>query len=485
MLNIRNFQRAFIEAAEDSAYSIAAMTIPRGNGKTTLAGYLAARLMTPDDTMFRPGTESVLLAASLDQARITYRVAKDLLGDNSDYTFIDSSQRISITHKPTGTKIRAIGSNGKTAMGLLGTPWAICDEPGAWEVNGGGLMWDALTTARGKPDSPLKIIIVGTLAPMATEEGHWWFDLTAAGTDKAKGVHVTAYAGDLETWDSWQTIRKANPLTSISPEFRKALLTERNEARADSRLKARFCSYRLNVPSADESTMLLQVSDWEALCQRPVPERLGAPIVGIDLGAGRAWSSAVGCWANGRIEAIAVAPGVPDLATQEKRDKVPQGSYQRLADAGLLLVADGLNVPPVSFLVEQMMTRFGGCNGAVADRFRFGELMDAGLPAVEPRVTRWSEASEDIRALRRLVKDGPFSCTPESAPLIAASLSKAMVKSDDAGNTRIVKKGTNNTGRDDVAVAFCLVAGAFERVSRRKAEKESQTVDDYEGVFNP
>ena len=40
----------------------------------------------------------------------------------------------------------------------------------------------------------------------------------------------------------------------------------------------------------------------------------------------------------------------------------------------------------------------------------------------------------DIRALRQLAVDGPLSAEVESRPLLAASLSVAMVKNDDAGN---------------------------------------------------
>ena len=65
--------------------------------------------------------------------------------------------------------------------------------------------------------------------------------------------------------------------------------------------------------------------------------------------------------------------------------------------------------------------------------------------------------------LRKGAKDGPFSVTPEARLLLAASLSVAMVKNDDAGNTRLVKRGTNNTARDDVAAALLLAAGAHAR----------------------
>ena len=61
--------------------------------------------------------------------------------------------------------------------------------------------------------------------------------------------------------------------------------------------------------------------------------------------------------------------------------------------------------------------------------------------------------------------DGPLSCPESSRPLLTASLAAAMVKNDDQGNTRLEleKKGTNNTGRDDVAAALVLAAGAYVR----------------------
>ena len=123
---------------------------------------------------------------------------------------------------------------------------------------------------------------------------------------------------------------------------------------------------------------------------RPVPEREGRPIVGIDLGAGRAWSAAVALWRNGRVEALAVVP----------------------------------------------------------------------------RVARWSEASEDIRATRKLALDGPLAIAPESRALLTASLAAAMVANDDAGNVRMVKRGTNNQARDDVAAALVLAAGALARAPK-------------------
>ena len=121
----------------------------------------------------------------------------------------------------------------------------------------------------------MRAVYIGTLAPASSG---WWHDLIAAGSGGS--AYVQALQGDQATWDSWHTIRKANPLANISAELRSKLLEERDKARADSRLKGRFLSYRLNLPTADESTMLLTVEDWTRACGREVPERDGRPLSG-------------------------------------------------------------------------------------------------------------------------------------------------------------------------------------------------------------
>ena len=461
-MDLRPFQRRFLRAALKPDIDTAALSLPRGNGKSALAGHILTRVMDPDDALFRPGTESVLCAASIEQARIVFRFARADLEERGGYRFLDSHTRIGITHRDTNTRLRVIGSNGKTAMGLVGCPWAICDEPGAWEVNGGQLLNDAIETAKGKPGSPLKALYIGTLAPA---KGGWWHDLIEDGSHGS--TYAQALIGERGRWDDWREIRRCNPLTAISPEFRRKLLEERDAARKDSRLKARFLSYRLNLPTADESTVLLTVEDWGRVLARDVPPRDGAPIVGVDLGHGRAWSAAVALWHNGRMEALAIAPGIPSIEDQERRDRVPKGIYAKLVANGALQVADGLRVPPVKALVDAI--RPWAPRFIICDRFDLGRLRDAarGIRIVD-RVTRWSEATEDIVALRRMAADGPLAVSTSATLLVEASLAVALVKNDDQGSTRIVKRDpANNTGRDDVAVCLALAAGAVSRTPAR------------------
>ena len=265
-----------------------------------------------------------MCAASIEQARLVYRFIRAEIEGDSAYRLVDSTTRLGITHLAPNTRLRVLSSNGKTAFSIVTCGILVADEPGSWEPVGGTLMYDAIVTALGKPGSPMKALFIGTLAPAV--DG-WWHNLVADGSGPT--TYVQALQGDANRWDKWSEIRRCNPLTAIAPEFTKRLLVERDEARLDSRLKARFLSYRLNLPSGDESEVLLTVSDWEAIESRPVPERVGKAIVGVDLGGGRAWSSAVALWENGRCEALALAPGVPDLAEQERRDRVPSSQYQR------------------------------------------------------------------------------------------------------------------------------------------------------------
>ena len=218
------------------------------------------------------------------------------------------------------------------------------------------------------------------------------------------------------------------------------------------------------MPDWPNTSVLLEVDDYKLLIGRDVPERDGSPIVGVDLGSNRAFSAAVATWANGRTEALAVCPGIPSVAEQERRDKVPRGTYQRLVDDGSLIVAEGLRVPPVGLLWNTMTESWGWPALVVCDRFRLRELQDvAGDAPIETRRALWSEASEDIRACRKLVKDGPLSLAESARALLVTSLAHSKVQADTSGNIRMVKKGHKNESRDDVAFALTLTCGAFVR----------------------
>ena len=457
---LKPFQNRFVSAVLRPDIRRAVLSLPRGNGKSWLAGFLAAEALRPGGALFRAGDENVLLSGSFDQARYVYRFAKGLLGDRG-YAYQDNKQQMGIHHRATGTRLLVKSSRARGAFGLVGARIALADEPGAWDTVGGELMADALDTALGKPESDLTVVYIGTLAPAMTG---WWASMVRSGS--VGSTYVQALEGDPAKWDRWPEIRRCNPLMSCFTESRETLLEERDAARRDSRLKARFLSYRLNCPTEDSDRVLLTVDEWKRVLAREVPDRRGRPVVGVDCGAGRAWSAASAVWPSGRVEAVAIAPGTPTLAEQEKRDQVPTGTYQKLEAAGVLTTDGDRRVPRVSELVKRIMPWRPA--SLTCDRFRIAEFQDAvrGRVTIRPRIQRWSEASEDVRATRRLALDGPLAIATEARGLLTASLAASKIESDTGGSLRLIKRSTNNQGRDDAAIALVLACGAHTRRRR-------------------
>ena len=463
-MNLLPFQIRFIKRA--LARRTAALSLARGNGKSWLAAHLCSRILDPSDTLFRPGTESYLVAASVGQARRTvFALLRGML-DPDAYKLNDSAANlVAATHRSTGTRIQVLAANPKAAQGLTQCPYVIADEPGAWQTVGGEAMFDAIQTAQGKPGSDMRALFFGTLAPAT---GGWWHDLIGGGSTGS--TYVQALQGNPKRWDDWREVLRVNPLMRRFENSRDVLREELKDAQKDARLKARFLSFRLNAPSESEESMLLSVEDWERCLGREVPERDGRPVVGIDLGGNRAWSAAVAVWPNGRVEAVAVAPGIPEIEEQEKRDRVPAGTYRALVQSGALRVAENRRIPPASMLAEWFLP----LNPAAiaCDRFRVNELRDCGIRCeVVSRSMRWSEASEDIRGFRKLAFDGPLSIAPDARALLSFSLAASLIEADTSGNVRLKKKKADNSARDDCAAALVLAAGAVARMPGRKEPK--------------
>ena len=153
-LHLRSFQRRFLASALAPGIRTAALSLPRGNGKSTLVAWLAARTLISGDPLHVSGAESHIAAASIGQARRTvFRLLREFLPATPDYQIVESANWCYVRHRPSGTKVSVIASSAKTSQGLVRTPWIFCDEPGSWEVAGGTAMYEAIQTAQGKPQS--------------------------------------------------------------------------------------------------------------------------------------------------------------------------------------------------------------------------------------------------------------------------------------------------------------------------------------------
>ena len=182
------FQSAFVSAVcrQDHPPEIAALSVPRGNGKSWLCGKMVARSLSPGDPLYEPAVENVLVAASRPQAGIVLEFARAALGESDAYRW----SKDGAIHVETRTRVRVISSDSRRALGL----WAnvrivITDEPGAWGPTMGRRLWDAITTALGKRRT--MVVAVGTLAPAPlTGPASWWPAFVAAGSSDGRHVSV-------------------------------------------------------------------------------------------------------------------------------------------------------------------------------------------------------------------------------------------------------------------------------------------------------
>ena len=187
MLKLQPFQSRFLRSALAPGIRTAALSLPRGNGKSTLVAWLAARALTPGDALFSGGAESHLVAASIGQARrTTFKLLREFIEGGplaDEYRISESAFGCAVLHEDTNTRLSVLASSGKTSQGLVRCPWLFADEPGSWEATGGQLLHEAIQTAQGKPGTNLRAVYIGTLAPATSG---WWHDLVSGGSHWAR-----------------------------------------------------------------------------------------------------------------------------------------------------------------------------------------------------------------------------------------------------------------------------------------------------------
>ncbi len=189
---LKPFQRRLLDVAYSGDYRILAWSMPRGAGKSYLAARFIRDLIDPTSKHYvGPGREVVMMAASQKQARVLWTYLCRWLDDGVTFKSGKATNNLCVHNPATETGAWIYSSNAKTTFGLVGVPWVIADEPGAWEVAGGKMMQDAIETSMGKLGSSLRVLYIGTRAP--AKHG-WWIDLLDGGTPKAAPSSATSIA---------------------------------------------------------------------------------------------------------------------------------------------------------------------------------------------------------------------------------------------------------------------------------------------------
>ena len=461
------WQSRFVSGAFRPDVLDAALSLGRGNGKTTLCAGLLAATVDRGGPLNGPNAESLLVASSFGQATIAFRHVLRLLGPTIEqYPKLlrvrDSQNMATIQNRETGALLRCLGSDPKRLHGAA--PVLILgDEVSQWPDNMIDRMLAALETSRGKiPNS--RALWIGT-RPAAAD--HPFEKLLAGGADYSQ-VHAARKGKDapfkVATW------RRANPSLELLSDLKDTIKREAARARKDADRLASFEALRLNMGTADVIEQYVIGPDAWASIGGQEAMRRGPWALGVDLGENAAMSAAAAYFPeSGLLEVLAVFPMRPTLLERGHRDGVGN-LYQRLADRGELHQAGDL-VASVPALLDLVLDTWGNPTIIVCDTWREARLREClgainfPMAGLELRRNGPKDGSEDLAAFREACLSG--GVRPADSLLLTSALASARTITDASGNTRLAKgtqSGRRRNTRDDaVAAAILAVSAGWRR----------------------
>ena len=467
LIRLLPWQRRFLRGAF-AVEGDAALSVARGNGKSTIVAAIACAVV--DGPLRQSRAEVVCVASSFSQGKIIYEhvlsfleaLGRDL-SNRKQWRVQDSANVATVEHRPTGARVRCIGSDPKRAHGLAPL-LVLADEPAQWEGTKRDQMRAALATAMGKLDGS-RMIALGT---RPADDEHWFAKMLDGGADYAQSHDVRESDPPFRK----RTWMKANPSLPAMPALLKRIRKEADIAKRDASLLAAFKSLRLNAGTDDTlQATLLDAGTWKRITGEA--PRVGRPVLGLDLGQSEAMTGSAAYWpASGRLEALASFPREPGLAERGTQDGVGD-QYVRMMSRGELVLTGGEATNIAEFL-ELARERFGVPVAIVADHHRYKELLDIlrkiGMRTV-PVIRRqlgFISGGEDVRDFRRACVEGKV--IPAPSLLLTAAMGEARVTGDPAGNWKLAKAsegGRRKRARDDSAAAAILAVAHGSRRARR------------------
>ena len=465
------WQRRFLSGAFGQPDD-AALSMGRGNGKTTFAAGIACATVDVGGPLVEPMAECLLVASSFDQGLIAFRhmlhflqpsFEKHGVGGRGRFRIQDSANRATISDRKTGAMVRVLGSDPRRLHGAA-PKLLLLDEVAQWPPERVGPMLAALKTSRGKiPDS--RALWIGTRP--ATPDHPFQRALDGHGV----GFRLCFAADKDDPPFQRRTWKRANPGLDHLPDLEAVIRSEAEDAKRDESAMQSFRALRLNQGVSDVAvSVLIEAETWKAAEALPTPEtRAKGYVLAFDLGQNAAMSAASAYFRDGTLEACACFPEVPSLAERGQADGVG-GLYEQMAERGDLFQA-GRRVSDIPALIAECLRRWGRPSAIACDRWRLAELKQhletASFPLAEviERGQGFKDGGADVRDFRKAVLGNHVR--PTRSLLLRAALSEARVTGDPSGNWKLskhVQGGRRANARDDAAAAAIIaVAVGFRR----------------------
>ncbi len=459
------WQRRLFAAVERRGVQVIATSCARANGKTAVSA-LIARAYLPGGPLHKPGREVLVVSASHPQARL---VIEDLEAWRGEDWLVANSPQIARV-KAGGATVRAVAANPRTLHGAR-PDIIIADEVAQWQQP--DRMYAALRTSLGKR-AGARMLCLGT-RPVSGSD-HVFDNLLTGGADVSL-VYAATEADEKAGRLGWRrTWLKANPTMRVLPSLEDSIRREWKEAQGDEMALARFKSLRLNMGTMDVAeSVLLSVADYQRAMveDADLPPRSGPLFLGIDLSE-TGMAAACGYSPNtGRLESVAVLPGIPSLDVRARRDQC--GSlYRKLHASGGLIVQPGVRVLDVGAFLRAVVSRWGRPVLIACDRKRIDALRDAMDAAgvrceIARRGVGFIDAGEDISDFTAAFVGGRVAVGRGNL-VLAAAMAEARTLTDSAGNRKLARRaeaGRRSRARDDAVAAAVLAVAAGWRWRRR------------------
>jgi len=473
-LKLLPFQERFIREVYDNpaGTSRAYLSIARKNGKTALiAAIMLVHLVGPEA---RQNTQIISGARSRDQAAIVYKLAEKMVRLNPDLSKIIKTTPSSKTlvGLPMNVEFKAISAEAGTAHGLSPV-LAILDEVG--QVKGpSDAFIEAIETAQGAHDAPL-LLAISTQAATDGDLFSDWLDKAVSGNDARIVSHLYAAPENCEL-DDREAWAAANPalgvfrsLTDVEDYSRRAMQSPAQE----SSFRWLFLNQRVEANNPYISRGLWAECGGDVAADWSGHEVFG----GLDLSASNDLTAFVRvAWIDGKMHARSTfwlpEEGLRDRARQ---DRVP---YDVWAREGELATTPGRTVD-YDWVAPVVLTsmRAEGIRQIAFDRWNMRFLRPAleRAGATEEEMARFVEfgqgfqsMSPALRALDGVLLNGLLR--HGGHPVLTMCAANAVVKSDPAGNRKLVKFAANRRIDGMIALAMAVATAGDPAVGEAVPE---------------
>lgn len=458
-VKLRPWQKAEIRKIYDNPAGTrrAILSFGRKNGKTALAAFLCLLHVAGPEA--KTNGQLYSAAQSRDQAAILFSLAAKVVRmspDLSAHVLIRDTAK-ELVCEELGTRYKALSADATTAYGLSPV-FVVHDELG--QVRGPrSELYEALETAVAAQDSPLSLVI-STQAPTDEDLLSVLIDDAVAGNDPRVVLSLYSCPMDADPF-SEKAIRAANPAFGDFMNAKEVLAMAEDARRMPSR-EAEYRNLILNQ-RVEANDPYVAKGIWDACAGDVDADWPDGGFGGLDLSSSADLTAFVRCvWIGDDLHVRSTfwLPG-EGLAEKARKDRVPYDVWNR---GGHLVTTPGRTVDYdyVAPIVLRLM-REEGLAKVGFDRWNMRFLRPAleragATPAELEQFVEFGQGfasmSPALRALDQVLLNGRMR--HGGHPVLTMCAANAVVKSDPAGNRKLVKLAPNRRIDGMVALAMAV-----------------------------